>query len=179
MSQWKIEESKVVLDASPFIVVRQERCILPNGLVIPDYNIVTEPDAVVALVITENKNIILVEQYKHGIGEICLELPGGLSEGDAPLAEIQREVLEETGYISNNWQHLASYINNPTRANNHTHAFIASNARKISEQNLDPTENIIVHTLSISDVFQAIQTGQIRAVHTIATVFQGLALLDD
>lgn len=177
MSQWKVEESTVVLDASPFMVVRQEKCVLPNGIIIPDYNIISEPDIVIALVITEQREIVLVEQYKHGIGDICLEVPGGMCDDNIPLIEAQREVREETGYTSDEWHHLASYIHNPTRFNNHIHAYIAQNAVKMDEQQLDPTENITVHTLPITDVHTAIREGRITAVHSIAVLFQGLAYL--
>lgn len=175
MSDWKVESSEIVLDASPFMIVRQEQVKLPNGVVLPDYNIISEPDIVIALVFTEANDIVLVEQYKHGIGQVCLELPGGLSDGGTPLEEIQREVQEETGYVSNEWLHLSSYINNPTRFDNYIHAFIARNARLVSEQDLDPAENITVRTLTVTETLDAVRNGQIRAVHSIATLFQGLA----
>lgn len=175
MEKWTVEDSQVVLDASPFMVVRQEKCLLPNGLIIPDYNVVSEPDIVLAFVLTADNEIILVEQYKHGIGQICLELPGGLSDGGTPLEEIQRELQEETGYASDNWEHLCTYINNPTRFNNHIHAFIARDAKIVSEQNLDPAEAIRVHKLSIPDMLVAVNEGRISAVHSIATIFQALA----
>lgn len=175
MEKWTVEESQVVLDASPFLTVRQEKCFLPGGLVIPDYNVISEPDIVVAFVLTDDKQLVLVEQYKHGIGQICLEVPGGLSDGGAPLEETKREVLEETGYASDNWEHLCSYINNPTRFDNHIHAFIAHDAKKVANQHLDPAEAIRVHIMSIPEVLQAINTGRIAAVHSIAIIFQALA----
>ncbi len=175
MKKWKVEESRVALDASPFMVVRQEKCLLPNGMVIPDYNIVSEPDIVVAFVLTAEQDVVLVEQYKHGIGQVCLEVPGGLSDGGTPLEEIQREVREETGYESQKWEHLCSYITNPTRFDNYIHAFIAHDARLAGEQHLDPAEAIRVHKLSIPDVLSAVNQGEIAAVHTIATIFQALA----
>ncbi|MGJ3238143.1 MAG: NUDIX hydrolase [Anaerolineae bacterium] len=175
MKKWTVEESRVVLDASPFMIVKQERCHLPNGVIIPDYNVVSEPDIVVALVITPEQQIVLVEQYKHGIGEICLEVPGGLSDGGEPLAEIQREVREETGYESEHWELLSRYITNPTRFDNYIYAFIAHNAQRVGEQDLDDTESIRVHELSIPEVFAAVAEGRIASVHSIATIFQGFA----
>lgn len=175
MQKWKVEESEIVLDSSPFFTVRREKCVLPDGLIIPDYNVISEPDIVIAFVLTDNKQVVLVEQYKHGIGQICLEVPGGLSDGGTPLEETRREVLEETGYASDNWEHLCSYINNPTRFDNHIHAFIAFDAKKVTGQHLDPAESIRVHTMSIPDVLQAVNEGRIAAVHSIAIIFQALA----
>ena len=178
MSTWKVTKSRMVLDASPFMTVRQETCELPNGVVLDDYNIISEPDIVIVLALTPEQEIILVEQYKHGIGEVCLELPGGLSDGGDPLDEIKRELREETGYESEQWQVLSSYINNPTRFDNYIHAFIAQDAHQVTEQHLDPAEDITVHTLSIQDVLKAVQAGRITASHTIAALFQGLAYLN-
>lgn len=178
MQKWTVQKSTIVLDASPFMIVRQEQVLLPNGLTIPDYNVIDEPDIVIAFVLTEDNEVILVEQYKHGIGQICLEVPGGLSEGGAPLDEIKREVSEETGYESDNWQVLSTYINNPTRINNHVYAFIARDAKKVREQHLDPAEAITVHTMPIADVLSAITRGDISAVHSIATIFQALSMMN-
>ncbi|GAB5491787.1 MAG: NUDIX hydrolase [Phototrophicaceae bacterium] len=174
MKKWTVKKSKVALDASPFMIVRQEECLLPSGLTIPDYNVISEPDIVIAFVLTEDNEVVLVEQYKHGIGEICLEVPGGLSDGGAPLDEVKREISEETGYESDNWEHLQTYINNPTRINNRIYAYIARDAKKVTEQHLDPAEEITVHTLSIEEVLEAIQTGKISAVHSIAMIFHAL-----
>ena len=177
MQKWIVNKSNIVLDASPFMTVRQEECLLPNGLVISDYNVIDEPDIVIAFVLTEDNQLVLVEQYKHGIGEICLEVPGGLSDGGAPLEEIQREVREETGYESDDWQALNPYINNPTRFNNRIHGFIARNAKKVTAQHLDPAEAIKVHVMPIEDVLSTVSQGRISAVHSIAIIFQALRQL--
>lgn len=177
LQKWTVESSEIIVDAQPFLTLRQEKCRLPDGLVIPDYNVISEPDIVIALVMTPDEKVVLVEQYKHGIGEICLELPGGLSDGGEPLAEIQREVREETGYASDNWQPLGRYINNPTRFDNHIHSYIALNAEQVTEQQLDPAETIVVHTLSLDEVLEAVQGGRISAVHSIAVIYQALVHL--
>src|SRR5688572_12645000 len=104
MEKWKIENSRIVHDASPFLRLRQDKVVLPSGLVIEDYNVVEEPNAVTIFALTAEKELLLVEQYKHGIGEICLEVPGGVMDKSEPLAEAQRELLEETGYHSSRWQ---------------------------------------------------------------------------
>ncbi|MEO1644853.1 MAG: NUDIX hydrolase [Chloroflexota bacterium] len=174
LEKWTVESSTTLVDAPPFLTLRQERCRLPDGLVIPDYNVISEPDIVIALVMTRDKQVVLVEQYKHGIGEICLELPGGLSDGSDPLTEIQREVREETGYVSDNWQPLGRYMNNPTRFDNHIYSYIALDAEQVMAQHLDPAETIIVHTMSLDKVLEAVQAGRISAVHSIAVIYQAL-----
>jgi ADP-ribose pyrophosphatase len=177
MEKWKVESSQIVLDASPFVRVRQEKCHLPNGIIIPDYNIVEEPDIVTIFALTKQKELLLVEQYKHGIGEICLELVGGLMDGKDPLEDAKRELLEETGYSGGNWQAAGTYIINPTRQPNRMYHFIALDVEKVAEQNLDSTESIRVHFLPLSQVHQAITDGKIAAVHSIAAIYRSLSML--
>ena len=177
MEKWKVENSRIVLDASPYVRVRQDECHLPNGIVIPDYNIVEEPDIVTIFALTSQKELLLVEQYKHGIGEICLELVGGLMDGTDPLEDAKRELLEETGYSGGRWQAGGVYIINPTRQPNRMYHFIALNVEKTAEQNLDSTEAIRVHTMPLSQVQQAIAEGRIAAVHSVAAIFRSLSML--
>jgi ADP-ribose pyrophosphatase len=177
MEKWKVESSKIVLDASPFVRLRQEKCLLPNGIIIPDYNIVEEPDIVTIFALTKQKELLLVEQYKHGIGEICLELVGGLMDGKDPLEDAKRELLEETGYSGGNWQTGGTYIINPTRQPNRMYHFIALDVEKVAEQNLDSTESIRVHLMPLSQVHQAIAEAKIAAVHSIAAIYRSLSML--
>ena len=170
MQKWQVEESKIVFDASPFFRLKQERCILPNGDIIPDYNIMEEADIVMVLAITKSQNVILVEQYKHGIGEVCLALPGGLCEADNPLEDIQRELQEETGYRSEDWQQIGSYIKDPTRNPNRIHIFLAKDCYLAAETAFDPTEFITVRTLALSDLEIAIKDGRISTIHSIAAI---------
>jgi ADP-ribose pyrophosphatase len=177
MEKWKVEDSRIVLDASPFVRLRQDRCVLPNGLIIPDYNIVEEPNIVTIFALTPQKELLLVEQYKHGIGEICLELVGGLMDREEPFPEAQRELLEETGYGSSQWLEGGCYIINPTRQPNRMYHFIALDAEKVAEQNLDSTEAIRLQLMPIAEVQQAIVSGRIAAVHSIAAIYRSLSIL--
>ena len=58
------------------------------------------PNWVTAVPVTEDGKIIMVRQYRHALGEICIEIPGGcVDDTDKNLEEaIKRELLEETGY---------------------------------------------------------------------------------
>lgn len=177
MEKWKLESSQIVFDASPFVRLRQDKVILPSGLVIDDYNVVEEPSIVTIFALTAQKELVLVEQYKHGIAEICLEICGGFIESDEPLDDAKRELLEETGYSSSTWQEAGCFIINPSRQPNRQYHFIALNAEKVAEQNLDSTEAIHVHLMPLAEVHQAIAEGRIAAVHTIAAIYRSLSIL--
>lgn len=177
MQKWQVEEAKIIYDASPYFRLRQERCILPNGLVIPNYNIIEEADIVMVFALTPSQDVILVEQYKHGIGEVCLALPGGLCESDEPLIDIKRELQEETAYQSDHWQQIGSYIKDPTRNPNRIHVFLAKGCYPAGETDFDPTEFITVHTMPLAEIETAIMDGRINTIHTIAAIHTAMKQL--
>ena len=68
----------------------------------------------------------LVEQYRYGIEAPTLELAGGVCDVDeAPLETAKRELLEETGFASNDWISLGQVSSNPAMQDNYTHSFLA------------------------------------------------------
>ena len=69
--------------------------------------IIHHPGGVVILAIKENKNVLLVNQYRYAVKSVQTELPAGrLEKGENPLYAAQRELREETGYIAKNWESL-------------------------------------------------------------------------
>jgi 8-oxo-dGTP pyrophosphatase MutT (NUDIX family) len=178
MHKWHIRSARVVFEALPFFRVQQEECQLPDGRIIPDYYVIEEKDVVMVFGITPTREILLVEQYKHGRREICLELPAGYSEGADMQAEARREFLEETGHDAAQYIALPPFVNNPTRGNNRLFAFIALDAYPVGEQRLDPNECIRVHHLPIGDVINAIADGRINVTGSVATIFCALHYLN-
>jgi 8-oxo-dGTP pyrophosphatase MutT (NUDIX family) len=93
-------QSQVVVDNWPYTRTRRDLVRLPNGdefsFFVQEYS-----DWVNAVVLTTERQIVLVRQYRHAIGDFVLEIPGGMIEGgETPVAAATREVAEETGYTS-------------------------------------------------------------------------------
>ena len=97
---WKLLASEYMIRRPPWLTVRHDRLELPNGNVIPDYYVLEYPPWVNIIPITEDGKIVMVTQYRHGIGRILTEIPAGVMEKEdvSPLAAAQRELMEETGY---------------------------------------------------------------------------------
>jgi 8-oxo-dGTP pyrophosphatase MutT (NUDIX family) len=69
-----------------------------------DFYIIEAPTWVNVVAISADDEILLIKQYRHGIRSVTFEIPGGMVDpGESPLEAAKRELLEETGYISNDW----------------------------------------------------------------------------
>ena len=125
-------------------------------------------DYVVIVATDEDGNYICVRQYRQGIKEVTTEFPAGgierkdgkeyagrampgASSDDASediLEAAKRELLEETGYVSSEWEHLLTIPSNATISDNYAYIYAARNCRRVSSQDLDVTEflNVCLHT---------------------------------
>lgn len=152
--------------------VREDRVRLPNGLELDDFHVVEYPDWACVLCITSNEEIVLVEQYRHGIGRSSIELPAGaVDDGEDPLVGARRELLEETGYQAHDWKYLGKCAPNPGKQTSFAHLFVASEAKRIADQELDPTESIRIHLVDCADVLKMAADGRIAHGIHLAAIF--------
>ncbi len=148
--------------------VRKDRCITPSGKIVDPYYVYEFPAWVTALPVTKEGKIVMVRQYRHALGETCLEIPGGCVDNtDASFeAAIARELQEETGYSFESYDYLGKISANPSTNNNLMHMFLAKGGVKTSEQNLDANEEIVVELYTVEELKQLVKDGQIiQAMH--------------
>ena len=172
IEKWKTLSRQTIFDYRRFQLVRHI-CELPNGSIVDDYYVLEENDIGMVFALTEDHQVILVEQYKQGTGQITLELPAGLFDSEIadPGAEARREFVEETGYDAEKFSFLAKLGNNPTRMNSFFHLFLALDAKPTGRQHLDPNEFIVVNSHPVETVFELIRSGKIDGAMTIAGVY--------
>lgn len=158
---WKVLERTYPI-RRPWLTVRQDRVELPNGSIIPEYFVFEYPDWVNVIALTERGEMVLVRQYRHGIGRVCTEIPAGvLEKSDAsPLAGAQRELLEETGFSGGDWTELMQISGNPSAYNNITHCFLARGVRQIAAPHLDAGEDLTCFTLPLAEVRALLERGE-------------------
>jgi len=105
---WQIIASQDLLNIPPWVTVSVQRVRLPNGRTVDDYHQIKLQDYTLIFAQTSAGEVIVERAYKHGPRQYTLSLPAGLmEEGETPLASAQRELLEETGYVSDDWHSLA------------------------------------------------------------------------
>ncbi|HKB45333.1 MAG TPA: NUDIX hydrolase, partial [Chitinophagaceae bacterium] len=152
---WKILSSEYLLNDLWF-KVRRDICETPGGKIINPYYVYEFPNWVTAVPVTEDGKVILVHQYRHALGEVCLEIPGGcVDDTDKNFEDaIARELLEETGYSFSSYEYLGKISANPSTNNNLMHMFLTKGGKKISEQKLDGNEEIEVELFSMDEVKQ-------------------------
>jgi ADP-ribose pyrophosphatase len=99
--------------------------------------------------------VIFIEQYRHPLGVKVIELPAGLV-GDDPgaggeewLAAAKRELLEETGYASDNWKLLIEGPSSPGLTTERYSMYLAAPARQVGEGGGDESEDITIHVVPL------------------------------
>lgn len=146
IAPWQVLDSKYSY-RDKWLAVRSDTVRVPNGTILSPYHTIEFPEWVCAIAITPEREIVLIEEYRHGVERFSMELPCGTpdEESEDVLAATKRELLEETGYAAEEWHALGSSTANTARQNNRVHAFLALDARKVADQALDPGEMIRTH----------------------------------
>ncbi len=161
MSRWKTLKSTELFTAGWFRL-RVDECELPDKRVMPKYYVMEFNDWVNVIAVTKDKQIILVEQYRHAAGEMFLELPGGTldSRTEDPGAAGARELLEETGYRPAEMIDCGPHYPNPALQSNRMHTFLALDCEKVAEPDLDPFEDLQVRTMPLTEAHRKWEDGE-------------------
>lgn len=170
---WKILESNYIYPR-----FRVDRCELPNGKFL-DATIFEFRSWANVVAITKSNEVVLVKQYRHGVRDVLWEIPGGVVEdGEEPLEGAKRELLEETGYTASEFVQVGKLYPNPALQTNTLYGFLALDAEKIVEQNLDDGEDIEVHLTSLDELVPMIRRGEFPHALNVAVLLQVLAHLE-
>jgi ADP-ribose pyrophosphatase len=161
----------------------------PDGRDIGPFYTYSRRDYVVIVASDEEGRIICVRQFRQGIKEITTEFPAGGIEykdgsgcakgsasriSEAALLAAKRELREETGYESDDWQFLLTVPSDATICDNYAHIFMASNCRHVHSQDLDDTEFVGVVTHTAEEIEEMISSGRFQqAVHIMAWLLAG------
>ncbi len=179
LKKWKLRQSHFVLN-NQWSRVRRDEVELPDGTVIDDFFVNVRPDIALVVAVTPQDEIVFVRQYRHGVGEILLELPAGSFNPETESSEVAaaRELAEETGYVADKLIRLATLYDNPVKDTNSLHLFLATNVIKKEEKiKLDVTEEIEVFLIPVSQVKDKIIGGEICVSGSISALFLALEFL--
>ncbi len=172
MSSWEIVSSNYIVK-DDWLTLRADECRTPDGVIVAPYYVLEYPAWVNVLALTSDNEAIVIRQYRHGVRDTILELPGGaVDDRDSSAGEaVRRELREETGYVVEELAEIGSISASPHNHTNQIHCFLGKNARRISEPNLELSEQIEVEIMPLSVLLGAAYRGKFKHPHHLATIF--------
>jgi 8-oxo-dGTP pyrophosphatase MutT (NUDIX family) len=162
MTRWRRLRSEPVGDFRIF-TIRRDRIVSPRTGEELDFYVLDGADWVNVIPVTEDGNLVLIRQYRHGTEATTVEIPGGaMDPGDeSPLAAARRELLEETGHAAVDWSDLGWVHPNPAIQSNRCWTFLARGSRRVAAPRLDPGEDIEIFEAAPDEVKAMLKDGRI------------------
>ena len=127
-----------------------------------DFYVVHSPDWVNVIALTPEHHLVLVRQFRFGVDDFSLEIPGGVMDlGEEPVSAGLRELREETGYAGQNARIIGRVHSNPAILNNACNLILVEQAVPTTELAWDADEEIEVLTAPVEEVFSWARSGRI------------------
>jgi len=179
MEFWQRLSKNTILYHNSFLSVESHAVELPNGEIIPDWPIIITPDYVDVLAEDTEGKFLIFRQYKYAVGGYSLAPIGGyLEPGEDPLIGAKRELLEETGYISDQWVKLGEFHVDANRGAGIAHLYLARAAQQVQPPAADDLEEQQLLMMDREDLGDAIMSGGFKVLAWCMVVVLGLRYLD-
>ncbi|MEM7334508.1 MAG: NUDIX hydrolase [Chloroflexota bacterium] len=171
VKHWQKLGSKPLSDYRIF-KSRQDTRRSPRTNKVHEFYILESPDWMNVIPITSDGNVVFVHQFRHGLEEVTMEIPGGLVDpGEDPLHTASRELMEETGYEAEEILPIGIVTPNPAFLDNICHTFLAFNVKKVAEPQFDGSEDIVVSEVPLTEVPRLIQSQKITHALVVAAFY--------
>jgi ADP-ribose pyrophosphatase len=174
---WKVLNSKLLID-NKWIKVFKESVQTSNNFFIEDYYTINQKNSVNIVAYDLENQIILNNIYRHGSKIKSFELPCGLidSNDETPESAAKRELLEETGYLSEKLIPIGEIYSNPAFSNSINYCFLALGCKKIMEPE-ESSENHEIFLVDEIKLEKIIEKGEIiQSMHIAAFYLAKLKL---
>ena len=169
---WPLVSSKPQGDFRIF-KLRVDRKVSPRTHREHDFIVLDCPDWVNVIATTPDQKLVMVEQFRHGVNEPGLEIPGGVMDPTdaSPVEAGVRELLEETGYQGENARLLGQVQSNPAIMSNFTYTVLVENCRLTSETCFDHGEDISTKLVPVADLPKLVKKGKIAHSLAVAALY--------
>jgi ADP-ribose pyrophosphatase len=181
IQKWTLIKEEDV-STSPWFPLVKHTVKLANGNIIDDYYFSPLGDVAQVLALTKNNEVVLVKQYKHALGQVLIELPGGMQQKNKSIIESALNELEEETGIKTTADKLISLgkvANNPTKLNEVTYGFILFDAEFNSTQKLDASEDILILTKPAPKVLKMALNGEIWVTDSLNFILKAALAYPD
>ena len=160
LKPWRVLASRDVYASEPWLKVRIETVELPDGRQV-EFHQVEQQDFIIIFAETANGLALMLRQYKHGARRVSLTFPAGaLNPGENPLDAARRELLEETGYVSDDWISFGDYAMQGNQRGCVAHMFQARECRKVAEADSGDLEEMHLELLTREQLVVAAANGE-------------------
>lgn len=172
--KWKIIRS-IAKESLRLFEVKYNYLINPRNKKEVEVVVLAGNDAVNIMAVTSKKTIVMIKQYRFGINDYTVEIPGGLVDaGEDTLKAAQRELREETGYSGTNWQYLGKIAQNPVFQDAYIHHYLLLDAEKTHSTEFDEAEDIQMIEMEVDEVRKNMQNCAFQHPHTVNALVLGL-----
>lgn len=164
----ELEEKKLsseeIFDGVAIHLFRDE-ILLPNGNK-GVREVVRHPGAVCVLPLTDDGQVIFVNQFRYALNKVTLEVPAGkLEKGEDPMEAALRELSEETGVEAKTIVPMGALYTTPALMDEIIYMYIATDLSQ-GEQHLDEDEFVNVIKIPLSKAVEMVMNGEIRDAKT-------------
>ncbi|MBR2132775.1 MAG: NUDIX hydrolase [Oscillospiraceae bacterium] len=157
--------------------VRCDTVLLPDGT-LASREVVDHPGGVGVLALDNEKNVLVVSQYRYPYGRVLREIPAGkLEYGEDPEAAARRELREETGAVAGRFEWLGELYPTPGYCDEIVRMYLARDLT-FGETDLDEGEFLNLERVPFDTLVEQVLHGEIRDAKTVAAVLKAKILLN-
>ncbi|PWU10730.1 MAG: NUDIX hydrolase [Verrucomicrobia bacterium] len=172
LKPWQKVSSRPSGDYRVF-TIRTDRKVSPRTQKEHDFFVIDSVNWVNVIALTDDQQIVLIEQYRHGSDTIELEIPGGMIDPHdaSPEAAALRELREETGYEGENARIIGQVFPNPAIMSNVCYTVLVENCRCLHPTELDHAEDLLTSLAPVEDIPHLVVKGKIRHCLVVTALY--------